>query len=209
LCRVVAPFRLDAMNQVLAGFDMVLALLRPAFFWVAIVVGILAALDWLVRTRRLSPFSPVARFVRDTVDPRFKPIERMVVRAGGNPASAPWWALVFVVLSGLVVLSLLDFVRGQVAFAALATRGGAGGFAVVLLRWAFQFLRLALIVRVASTWFQVSPYSRWIRWSYTLSEPILAPLRRVIPTLGMVDISPIVAFLVLNLLESVVFGALG
>jgi YggT family protein len=197
------------MNRVLSGFDTVLALLRPAFFWVAVVVAILALLDWLVRTRRVSPFSPLARFVRDTVDPRFKPIERMVVRAGGNPVSAPWWALVFVVLSGLVVLSLLDFVRGQMAFATLATRGGAGGLGVVLLRWSFQLLRLALIVRVVSTWFQVSPYSRWIRWSYTLSEPVLAPLRRVVPTLGMVDITPIVAFLVLNLLESVVFNALG
>ncbi|MBL8962145.1 MAG: YggT family protein [Gemmatimonadetes bacterium] len=197
------------MNQVLTGFDVVLALLRPAFFWAAIIVGILALLDWLVRTRRLSPFSPISRFVRDTVDPRFKPIERMVVRAGGNPTSAPWWALVFVVVGGLVVLSLLDFVRGQVAFATLATRGGAGGLAVVALRWTFQILRLALIVRVASTWFQVSPYSRWIRWAYTLSEPVLAPLRRVVPTLGMVDITPIVAFLVLNLLESLVFGALG
>lgn len=196
------------MNQVLSGFDVVLAALRPAFFWTAVVVAVVALLDWLVRARHVSPFSPLARFVRDTVDPWFKPIERMVVRAGGNPVAAPWWTLVFVVISGLVVLSLLDFVRGQLAFATLAARGGAGGVGVVLIRWTFQILRLALIVRVASTWFRVSPYSRWIRWSYTLSEPLLSPLRRVVPTLGMVDITPIVAFFALNLLESLVLSVL-
>jgi YggT family protein len=66
-------------------------------------------------------------------------------------------------------------------------------------------LRIALIVRVISTWFQISPYSKWIRWSYVLTEWFLAPLRRIVPTLGPVDITPIVAFLLLSLIQ----GALG
>ncbi len=196
------------MPQVLAVLDTLLAVLRPAFFWVAVVVGAIALLDWLVRKRHISPFSGLARFMRDTVDPWIKPVERMVMRAGGNPVSAPWWALVFVVLSGLVLLSLLDFIRAQLAWAAMAATGGGGGLVMVLVRWTFQVLRLAIIVRVASTWFQVSQYSKWVRWAYALSEPLLGPLRRIIPAIGMVDISPIVAWLLLSLLEGALLNAL-
>ncbi|MFP5354024.1 MAG: YggT family protein [Gemmatimonadota bacterium] len=57
-----------------------------------------------------------------------------------------------------------------------------------------------------SSWVRVSPYSRWVRWAYTLSEPILRPLRQIVPTLGMIDITPIIAYLLLGLLERFVMG---
>jgi hypothetical protein len=41
----------------------------------------------------------------------------------------------------------------------------------------------ALIVRVLSTWLPVSPYSKWIRWSYVLTDWLINPLRRLIPLL--------------------------
>ena len=61
------------------------------------------------------------------------------------------------------------------------------------------------MVRVISSWLPISPYSPWVRWSYQLSEPILAPFRRIIPNLGGLDISPIVAFILLNILEGLLF----
>jgi YggT family protein len=41
-----------------------------------------------------------------------------------------------------------------------------------------------------------------VRWSYQLSEPILAPLRRIVPNLGGLDITPILAYFLLSLTES-------
>ena len=64
--------------------------------------------------------------------------------------------------------------------------------------WALDFLTFALLVRVVSSWLPVSPYSKWIRWSYVSTEWILAPLRRVIPACGGIDITPIVAYLILR-----------
>jgi len=58
---------------------------------------------------------------------------------------------------------------------------------------------------VISSWLPVSPYSGWVRWSYALSEPILAPLRRIVPNLGGLDITPILAYFLLNIIESVLF----
>lgn len=57
-------------------------------------------------------------------------------------------------------------------------------------------------MRVFSSWTSISPYSAWVRWSYVLSDPILRPLQRIIPTLGKIDISPIVAYFLLQLIQS-------
>jgi len=73
----------------------------------------------------------------------------------------------------------------------------------------FSVLRIAIIVAVVSSWLPISPYSKWVRWSYRLSDPVLAPLRRVIPSLGGIDITPIVAYFLLGLIESVIFRAFG
>ena len=188
------------MDQVLDGYGLVVAGVRYALFWIAVVVAVIALADWAVRTRRLNPFGPIARFCRRFIDPLMLPVERRILRAGGQPASAPWWTLVFVVVGGLVLLWLLQFVGGMLASLMLGIQSPAG-FARLVLASVFALLRAALFVRVIASWFGISPYSKWIRWSHVLTEWFLGPLRRVIPTFGPVDVSPLVAFFLLSLIE--------
>lgn len=194
------------MNSSLVAFDTAQRLLQAGFFVAAVVLAVVCAIDWMVRTRRINPFSRVARFFRASVEPLMAPIERQIVRAGGVPSSAPWWALAGAVFGGIVVLSLLGFVRGQVEYATTAMQFGPRGIARVLIGWTFEILRFAILVRVLSTWIRVSPYSRWVRWAYALSEPILRPLRGIIPALGVIDVTPIVAYLALGLIQSFLVG---
>ncbi len=189
------------MIPVLAAFDAVLAALRLVLFALAVVLFIVFAVDWLVRTRRLNPFGPVARFVRRTVDPMILPVERRIVRAGGLPTSAPWWALVAVVVGGILLILALEFVRDLVLVALSAAGRGPRALYSLLVSWTFGILKLALIVRVIASWLQVSLYRPWIRWSVSLTEWLLRPLRSVIPPFGMIDVTPIVAYFVLWLLE--------
>ncbi|MDB4905926.1 MAG: hypothetical protein JWO05_710 [Gemmatimonadetes bacterium] len=187
----------------MVAYVMVLRGVRVALFWIAVVVAVVALLDWLVRTRRISPFSAIARFMRSAVDPLIAPVERTIVRAGGMPASAPWWALVFVVVGGLCLIGILDFTGGLVAQLAYGTSSG-GAMLRVLLSWAFGLVRLALMVRVLSSWVNVSQYSRWIRWTFPLTEWILGPLRQFVPLMGMIDITPLIAFFLIGLLQGVI-----
>jgi YggT family protein len=193
------------METFLVGSDAVVQILRTALFSIAVVFGAICVLDWAVRTRKISPFNPVARFCRTTIDPFIAPMERRVIRAGGAPASAPLWALAAVVIGGILLLTLLDVVRMEVISSIVATQEGAAGIFHLLVSWTFTILRFALIVRVISSWLPISPYSPWIRWSYALSEPILAPLRRVVPNFGGLDITPILAYFLLSIVESVLF----
>lgn len=189
------------MERGFAAYDAFLAVLRQALFWLAVAVALVALLDWLVRTRRVRPFSALARFTRRYVDPLLAPLERRLVRRGALPSHAPWWALGGVIVGGLLLLALLGFLRNFASDVVFAT-SSPGRFGMAIVGWAFAVLRIALIVRVISSWFQISPYSRWIRWSYVLTEWMLAPLRRVLPTFGPMDLSPLVAYLLLALLQS-------
>ena len=167
------------------------------------VAAVIALFDWAVRTRKLNPFGPIARFFRRFVDPLMLPIERRIVRAGGQPSGAPWWTLVFVVVGGLLLLWLLDFIGGLIVGVMIGIQSPQG-IGRLLVSWAFALIRVAIFVRIISSWFQISPWSKWIRWSYVLTEWFLAPLRRVVPTLGPLDVTPLVALLLLYLLQSVV-----
>jgi YggT family protein len=196
------------VNDFLTGFDVVDLLARRAVLALAVLSGIVFGADWLVRTRRINPFNPVARFFRGSIDPLMLPVERRILRAGGNPASAPWWTLVIVVVGGILFLAALDYVRQTTFELIAASHSGVMPLIRLFVHWVFLVLQLALIVRVASSWLGGGQYSKWVRWTYPATEWILRPLRRVIPPMGMIDVSPIVAWLGLSLLEWLVMNAL-
>jgi YggT family protein len=75
----------------------------------------------------------------------------------------------------------------------------------------FQILYLAIVGRALLSWFPVRPGNPFFPLAVILNqitEPILAPLRRVIPTIGMIDITPIVALILLQIVQQVVDTAL-
>jgi YggT family protein len=196
------------MTSGLVVFDQIIRGVRFIVLATAVVFAVFCLIDWLVRTRRVNVFGALARFCRSKIDPVLEPIERKVVRAGGNPATAPLWALAAVVIGGILLISVLDFIRGEVVGLALAMRSGPGGIFRLLVAWTFSFVRIALLVRVISSWLPISPYSPWIRWSYVISEPILKPLRAVIPSIGPIDITPIIAYFLIGIIQSAVLNLL-
>lgn len=76
----------------------------------------------------------------------------------------------------------------------------------------FTLLELAILARVLLSWFRIDPYHPVVNFLYQITEPILRPLRNVIPPLGMIDISPIVAMLLIGVIRQIVqaimFGGL-
>ena len=197
------------LATIVGVLDLFLAVLRPAVFVAGAVAAVAALVSYSVRTRRIQPFSPIAVFTRERIDPwLIAPMERRVLRAGGTPYSAPWWALALVIVGGLVLISAVGFIRDQLIIIGYMSQSGPGGLLRLLVGWTFGILRIALFARVISSWVGGSPYSKWWRWSFVITEPILAPLRRVIPTIGMFDITIIVAYFGLGLLQSLIMGSI-
>ena len=192
------------MLQALTALATLTALLRSVFLVGGVALALVAAADWAVRTRRLNPFGGVARFVRARVDPRLAGVERQVLRAGGHPTTTPWWALVLYAVVALLVIAGLDMIGALVSQAARAAAGGGMGVIQLAVRWTFGFLTFALLVRVLSSWLPRLGESRWIRWSYGATEWMLRPLRNQIPSFGVIDVTPIVAYFALQLVQYLV-----
>jgi YggT family protein len=180
------------------------AFLRTAFLVGGVVLGAVAAADWAVRTRRLNPFGSVARFLRARVDPQLVGIERRVLRAGGRPTATPLWALMVYVIAAMLVLAGLEMISSLLRQAVMATTVGGPGLLLLVVRWTFGFLTFALLVRVVASWVPTLGASRWVRWSFGATEWMLRPLRGLIPSLGVIDITPIVAYFALQLLQYLV-----
>ena len=196
------------MTPVISALAYLSTVLRTALFVLAAVLAVVFLIDWLVRTRRINPFNPVARFFRSTVDPLLAPIERQVVRSGGLPTSAPWWGLVAVVVGGILLITLLDLLRRWLLQLAFATGQGLGAVIVLAIVWGLGIVQIALILRVIASWFRISEFRWWMQWAVRLTDPILRPLRRVVPPLGAIDVTPLVAYFGIWLLQGLVRSAL-
>lgn len=175
-----------------------------AFVWAVAV----AVTHWLVREGRLQPFGAWPRLVRRWSDPVLRPIEQRLAAAGGNPQQAPWWLLGVVVVLGLVLIELLQWLFGWILGLRAADEAGGGALLAALLQLAFSLLMFALLMRVVGSWFGVGRYNRWMRPAYLLTDWLVEPIRRRMPLTGMIDFSPLVAYLVLMLARMVVFRVL-
>jgi len=181
---------------------------RVALLAIGVVLAVVAALDWAARTRRVNPFGGIARFMRTQVDPRLAGVERQVLRAGGQLTTTPWWALLAYVVLAALAIALVDAAIGLVLDAQAAFGRGAVGVLFLAIRWTFAFLKLAIIVRVVLSWLPRLAHSRWLSWSFGATDWMLRPLRRVVPPLGVIDITPLVAYFGLVLLEWLVESVL-
>ncbi len=66
------------------------------------------------------------------------------------------------------------------------------------LRYLVQVLTFAIIARALLSWFPLPTTNPITSFFHTITEPILAPLRRIVPRVGMLDITPLIAILLLQ-----------
>ncbi len=170
--------------------------------------SIVATTHWAVRRKKIGPFGAWPRLVRRVSDPVILPLERRVIGLGGNPQDAPLWLLGVVILGGLLLLSLtrwlLDFAGSMVAMASAQPRE----WIRLVVSSLFSLVMAAIFIRVIASWFGVSEYRRWMRPLVALSDWIIQPIRRMLPPTGMIDFSPMLAWLALWVARGLVLGLL-
>lgn len=184
----------------------VIDIVRYSVFGVFMVAVVAAFASWLVRTRKVSPFSPLGRTLKTASDPLIVPVERRVVRRGGNPIHAGLWLVVLVAVAGLVLLAVL---RWSTSFAEQAYYAITGGFRPLvhfLVNFSYSVLMIALLARVIGTWFGIFQHSKWMRPAYWLTDWIVEPIRKFLPPVGALDVSPIAAWLALWILKAFLLG---
>jgi len=80
---------------------------------------------------------------------------------------------------------------------------------IVLVRAAFEVYSWLIIARILISWFPHDPHHPIMRFIYEITEPLLAPIRRMMPRTSLpIDFSPIVAVLLINLLQRLIISLL-
>ena len=170
----------------------------------AFAASVLVALaSWLARTRRISPFGALGRTLRMVSEPLIRPVETRLVRAGGNPVHAGWWLVVAVAAGGVVLITLWNWVVDTAFSVAAAYAAGPRATIALAVDVVYRIIYVALWVRVLASWFGYFRYSRWVRPAYALTDWLVEPIRRVLPTAGGFDWSPLAALLALWVLKRV------
>lgn len=183
-------------------------MLRYVVFGVVAVSALLALCSWLVRTRRVSPFSALGRGMRTVTEPVIRPVERRIVRMGGNPTHAGGWLIVITAVLGIVVISFSGWLISTLETARHAAQGGPRSTFRLIVQLLYNVLIFALVVRIIASWFGMFRYSKWVRPAYILTDWIVGPIRRIVPPLGAMDLSPLVAWFALWIGRNILMGVL-
>jgi YggT family protein len=183
------------------------------FIWygvvaVIITVIVLMLLRLLLNYVDVNPFSKPALLVRRFSDPLVDPVRRGLARAGLDPKIAPIGTILITILLGYFALELVRTFLTTITGVILSLDAGAIipliGY---LLHGILSLLSLLIFMRIVFSW-GASSVNRVLRFLIKVTEPVLGPFRRIIPPLGMIDISPIVVLLLIRLFQVAIEGTL-
>lgn len=163
---------------------------------------LIVLLRFILQLVRADFYNPLSQFTVKATQPLLKPLRRIIPGFGGLDLAS----LALAILVQLVLMVIIILIAG----ANPATVG------LQLLVWAIiavtsLFLKIfffAMIISVILSWVAPGSYNPGAQLVNQICEPLLAPFRRLIPSIGGLDISPIFAFIALNLLDRFVIGNL-
>lgn len=180
----------------------------------AIIVAaiFLIVLRSVVNYLDVNPFSWLAVTLRRSTEPVLRPVRASLIGFRLDPKFAPFIAVILTIVAGYLVVLVVGSVLNTIAGIMYATSSRRLGTPVAIIGYLlYGFLSLytlAIFIRIIFSWVGMSYANRLMRFVVRTTEPLLGPLRRTVPPVGMFDISPLVAFLILWLCKAAVAGML-
>jgi YggT family protein len=194
-----------------AGLRLFQALFQFVWFLtVAVILAVIALmlLRFIFNYADLNPFSRPVIFVRRLTDPFVNPVRRALLNFNISPNGAPLVTILLAILLGYFALTLVAGVLNMAAgvyFSLSSGRpGGVIAFLGYLLYGLLTLYSLLIFFRIIFSWGRASHANRVGRLLVRATDPLLVPLRQMVPPLGMFDISPIVAFIIIWLFQAAV-----
>jgi YggT family protein len=188
-------------------------LILDRLFWLinsAVVVFILVIIALMVlrliaNLANPNPFGWTSQTIRRLTDPLIAPMRRALARVGFNSKYAPLIVILVTILLGWFALQIVSaatitiegIVRSLVNHAVAPLIG-------YVLNGLLSFYLLLIFLRVIFSWVNISYSHKWMRLLVTATEPLLGPLRRAIPIVRGFDLSPLIALIIVQVLQTAV-----
>ncbi len=171
-------------------------LAQPAVFLVKVLFGLyatLVVLRFLLQLVRADFYNPLSQFIVKATRPVLNPLRRVIPGVSGIDIASLVLAWLVITLEQLAILSLAGSGFQPLGAALLAIPELITLFINVFL--------FAILIQVILSWVNPGGYNPAIGLIHSLTEPLLAPVRRRMPNMGGLDLSPMVVMLGLVVLE--------
>ena len=137
-----------------------------------------------------------------------KPV-RKVLPLKGNGIVVPTIIFIFVVFAALTIaVNLLVSLTTPASFNLYAVSVASGLSFLYTLTGLLRIFMIVLIIRAVMSWFSPDPRNALVQLVYYATEPVLAPLRKIIPPISGLDLSALVAMLIVAVLQNFLASAL-
>lgn len=181
--------------------------------WVVITaivtITVLMVLRLIANQLDLNPFSWSSLTIRRLTDPFIGPVRRVLMRFRVDAKYAPLIVILLTILLGWFALQLLHGLANTLAGIVFGlTEGALVPLLGYILYGLVSIYIMLVFIRIIFSYGTVGYGNRVMRFLINVTEPLLAPLRRMVPLVGMFDISPIVAFIILWILQAAIRGTL-
>lgn len=151
-------------------------------------------LRFLLQLVRADFYNPISQFLVKITNPLVLPLRKILPGYGGVDLSSLVLALLLQMLS-LTLLLLLK--AGGIPALDLLLIGSIIGLAALFLQLYF----FAILAMIILSWIAPGGHNPAVILLYQLTEPVMAPFRKVLPAIGGLDLSPILVFLAIGVLQ--------
>lgn len=172
-------------------------LTNPIVFIIDVIFStyILAVLvRFILQTQRADFYNPIAQFLVKITNPPLKPLRRIIPGIGGIDNASIFLLIVLQMTSTALTLTIGG--GGLPKFGGLFFMSIAALVSLVINTFLF-----AILIQVIISWINPNSYNPALGLLNSLCEPVLAPFRRIIPTVSGFDLSPLVAMVALQVLN--------
>ncbi|MGD0959546.1 MAG: YggT family protein [Methylomonas sp.] len=157
-------------------------------------------LRFLLQSIRADFYNPVSQFLVKITHPPLRVLRRFVPAFGRIDSSSLLLALLLQMLANFLILIIKGLSIGFVALTLLSFAD--------LLKIITDIYIYAIFVAALLSWFAPGNYSALSSLLYSLTKPVLNICRRVLPDIGGVDLSPLVALVLLQLAKMIILPPL-
>ncbi len=171
-------------------------LTQPAVFLVQVLFGLyatLVVLRFLLQLTRADFYNPISQFIVKATRPLLNPLRRVIPGVSGMDMAALFLAWLVITIEQVAILGLAGagFQPGAAALLAIPE----------LISLIINIFLFAILIQVIVSWVNPGSYNPAIMLINGLTEPLLAPVRRRLPDMGGLDLSPMVVMIGLVVLE--------
>jgi YggT family protein len=157
-------------------------------------------LRFLLQRVRADFYNPISQFIVRVTNPPLKPLRRLIPGLGGVDVAS----LVLMLALQMLSLTIIVLLRGvSVGFGTLLLLS-----VTELVDLAFNIFIFSILIQAILSWVNPGTYNPVSAILGSLTEPVLRPVRRLLPPMGGLDLSPLFAILGLQVLKMLVMPLL-